>query len=72
MAEGSPRPFSAVTLLFLCYYPFVIIDGKKLASEIKEQLKQKVAGLARPPRMAIFSVEPNAVTERYLSLKQKF
>ncbi|MEK7192594.1 MAG: bifunctional 5,10-methylenetetrahydrofolate dehydrogenase/5,10-methenyltetrahydrofolate cyclohydrolase, partial [Patescibacteria group bacterium] len=50
----------------------MIIDGKKLASEIKEQLKQKVAGLARPPRMAIFSVEPNAVTERYLSLKQKF
>lgn len=47
----------------------VIIDGKKIASEIVAGVKERVAGLGRAPVVRAIVVAPNAATESYLRIK---
>ncbi|KKT64094.1 MAG: Bifunctional protein FolD [Candidatus Giovannonibacteria bacterium GW2011_GWA1_44_29] len=49
-----------------------IIDGKKLAEEIKAELKTEVLGLNKKIRLAVIKVGKNPVTEKFLEQKKKF
>lgn len=50
----------------------MIVDGKKLAEEIKLSLKKEVLDLGKKIRLAIVKVGSDAVTEKFLSRKNKF
>ncbi|MFC1594848.1 bifunctional 5,10-methylenetetrahydrofolate dehydrogenase/5,10-methenyltetrahydrofolate cyclohydrolase [Patescibacteria group bacterium] len=50
----------------------MIIDGKKLAAEIKESLKAEISGIDKELRLAVIQVDDNPVTERFLTQKKKF
>lgn len=51
----------------------MIVDGKKLAEEIKTELKAEVLNLGnRRIRLAVVKVGENLVTEKFLSVKKKF
>lgn len=50
----------------------MIVDGKKLAEEIKSSLKKKILALDKKPRLAIVKVGNNLVTEKFLKQKTKF
>ena len=47
-------------------------DGKKLANEIKSDLKKQIAEFANKPKLAIVSIGANSVTEKYLEIKKRF
>ena len=47
-----------------------IIDGKKLAEEIKAELKTEVLGLNKKIRLAVIKVGKNPVTEKFLEQKK--
>lgn len=49
----------------------MIIDGRAIAQEVLDEVAQKVAGAARPPRLTIISCAPNFETQKYLTLKQR-
>lgn len=48
-----------------------IIDGKALASKIKEEIKEKVARLPVKPGLAAVLVGDNLASKMYVSMKQK-
>ena len=50
----------------------MIVDGKKLAEEIKTSLKDEVAKLGKKLRLAVIYVGQNTVTDKFLKQKQKF
>jgi methylenetetrahydrofolate dehydrogenase (NADP+) / methenyltetrahydrofolate cyclohydrolase len=54
----------------------IIVDGKKIANELKEELKQQVtavsARLQRKPALAIVLVGDDKASRAFTSLKQKF
>lgn len=50
----------------------MIIDGRKIAQEIQEQLRREVAARKSPPVVAIVSVGNDPVMARYLSIKKRF
>lgn len=50
----------------------MIINGKKLANEIKNSLHEKVLSLKIKPKLAIVKVGDNSVTEKFLEQKKKF
>lgn len=50
----------------------MIIDGKKLADEIKAELKAEALGLNKKIRLAVVKVGNNPVTEKFLEQKKKF
>ncbi len=48
------------------------IDGAALAAEIAERLASEVAARHSPPRLIVFRVGDDAVSERFTRVKQKF
>lgn len=50
----------------------VIIDGRKIAEEIKISLKEKAAGLKKKLRLAVVYVGENAASSKFIEKKQKF
>lgn len=50
----------------------MIIDGKKLAEEIKAELKAGVLGLNKKIRLAVIKAGKDKVTEKFLEQKKKF
>jgi len=50
----------------------MIIDGRKIADEIRKHLKKEVMQRERPPALFIISVGENPVTEKFLAQKKKF
>ncbi|MDP3726334.1 MAG: bifunctional 5,10-methylenetetrahydrofolate dehydrogenase/5,10-methenyltetrahydrofolate cyclohydrolase [bacterium] len=50
----------------------MIIDGRAIANDIKEQLKKEVKGRTVAPTLFIFSVGENTVSEKFLAIKKKF
>lgn len=49
----------------------MLLNGRAIAKEILDETAQRVALLGRPVRLGILSIAPDAVTEQYLSVKQK-
>lgn len=49
----------------------IILDGKKIADRILDELKNKVARLPRPPVLVIVTVNPNEATKSYLRAKKR-
>ncbi|MBI1999514.1 MAG: bifunctional 5,10-methylenetetrahydrofolate dehydrogenase/5,10-methenyltetrahydrofolate cyclohydrolase [Parcubacteria group bacterium] len=50
----------------------MIVDGRAIAAEIKEELKARVAERTAPPTLFVFIIGDNPVSERFLSVKKKF
>ncbi|MDP3935283.1 MAG: bifunctional 5,10-methylenetetrahydrofolate dehydrogenase/5,10-methenyltetrahydrofolate cyclohydrolase [Candidatus Giovannonibacteria bacterium] len=50
----------------------MIIDGKKIAEEIKAELKAEVLKLGKKIRLAVIRVGEDKVTEKFLEQKKKF
>src|SRR3990167_85915 len=48
-----------------------IIDGKAIASQIKEELKEKIKALGRKPELVIIWVGKNPATSAYIRQKEK-
>lgn len=48
------------------------IDGKKIAQEIQIELKNKFQDFSYVPKVALITVAPDAVIEKYMSMKMKF
>lgn len=48
-----------------------IVDGRALATEIKEKIATEVAALSSAPTLAIIACQPNFETQKYLELKQE-
>ncbi|MEX2340899.1 MAG: tetrahydrofolate dehydrogenase/cyclohydrolase catalytic domain-containing protein, partial [Candidatus Paceibacterota bacterium] len=48
----------------------MIVDGKKIAAEIFEDIKGKLAGSKKHPVLCILTCAPNPETRKYLKLKQ--
>src|SRR3989344_234329 len=64
---------NALPLFYLERYDAImIVDGKKLAEEIKESLKEEVARLGKKLRLAVIQVGANLVSEKFLEQKKKF
>lgn len=49
----------------------IILDGKTLAQEIKNEVKEKVATLSKQPVLSCILVEGNAASETYVRNKQR-
>src|SRR3989344_7320488 len=49
-----------------------VIDGKKMAEEIKAELKTEVLRLGKKLRLAVVKVGEDKVTEKFLGQKKKF
>lgn len=49
----------------------MIVDGKKIASQILAEVKEKISKLPRAPRLTVFTCAPNFETQKFLALKQK-
>src|SRR3989338_1991956 len=50
----------------------MIIDGKKIAEEIKQTLKEKVSQSGKRLCLAVVQVGKNDVSERFIKMKKKF
>ncbi|MBI2108883.1 MAG: bifunctional 5,10-methylenetetrahydrofolate dehydrogenase/5,10-methenyltetrahydrofolate cyclohydrolase [Parcubacteria group bacterium] len=50
----------------------MIIDGRAIANDIKEKLKEEIKGRDMPPTLFIISIGENSVSEKFLSVKKKF
>jgi methylenetetrahydrofolate dehydrogenase (NADP+)/methenyltetrahydrofolate cyclohydrolase len=48
-----------------------LIDGRKLALRIREELKKDVAALPRPPKLGVILVGDDAASHTYVNLKKK-
>ncbi len=49
----------------------MIIDGRKLASVLLDEIATVVKAMPKPPTLTVFTCEPNFETEKFLRLKQK-
>ena len=50
----------------------MILDGKKIAGEIKAELKEKIRERSKPLEIAIVQVGENEISERFIKRKQEF
>jgi methylenetetrahydrofolate dehydrogenase (NADP+)/methenyltetrahydrofolate cyclohydrolase len=50
----------------------ILLEGKPIAEEIKNRLRQEIAVLANTPRLGIVIVGKNPVSETFVKLKEKF
>ncbi len=50
----------------------MIVNGKAIANDIKEELREEVKKRAIPPTLFIFSVGHNPISEKFLKIKKKF
>ncbi|MBU3968920.1 bifunctional 5,10-methylenetetrahydrofolate dehydrogenase/5,10-methenyltetrahydrofolate cyclohydrolase [Patescibacteria group bacterium] len=50
----------------------MLVDGKKIADEIKKSLKEKVSKLGKKPNIIFVYVGENSVINKFVGLKQKF
>ncbi len=50
----------------------VIIDGKKIAQEIQDKLKEEVASLSIKPKLGIFTIDPNQAVLQFIGIKKRF
>lgn len=50
----------------------IIVDGKEIANEIKNSLKEKISKLGKKSNIVFVSVGENLVTNKFVNLKQKF
>ena len=50
----------------------MLVDGKAIANDIKEQLKEEVKKRTVAPTLFIFSIGENSVSEKFLVIKKKF
>ncbi|PCI19580.1 hypothetical protein COB64_03490 [Candidatus Wolfebacteria bacterium] len=50
----------------------MIIDGKKISEEIKNELKEKISTLGRIPTLGIVYVGSDPVIDQFLNIKKKF
>lgn len=50
----------------------MIINGKEIANEIKESLKEKISKIGKKPNIIFISVGESLITNKFVSLKQKF
>ena len=50
----------------------MLVDGKAVANDIKEQLKGEVKKRTVAPTLFIFSIGENSVSEKFLVIKKKF
>ena len=50
----------------------IILDGKSLNIEIKENLKEKISKLAFQPKLAIIQIGENKESTIYIEKKKKF
>jgi len=48
-----------------------ILDGKKIAEEIKTRLKQKIKQMSSPPGLAAILVGDDAASKTYINIKEK-
>ena len=48
-----------------------LLDGKKTSERILAQLKEKIAGMERAPRLEIILVGDNAASRKYVGMKMK-
>src|SRR3989338_970003 len=48
-----------------------IIDGKKIAEEIREGLKKKISKLKQRPGLAVVLVGDNPASQVYVNMKEK-
>jgi len=49
----------------------VVLNGKKIAAEITQEIKQEVAKLDRPPKLAVLLVGEDQASQRYVDYKRK-
>jgi len=50
----------------------MIIDGRAIAEEIKEELRREIATLQKPLTLCVIMVGDHPVTERFVQIKKKF
>jgi len=50
----------------------ILLEGKPIAEEIKARLKTEITKLQDKPRLAIVIVGDNTISEKFVSLKEKF
>lgn len=48
----------------------MIVDGKKIAGEIYEQVRDEISNSKKHPVLCVLTCDPNAETKKYLKLKQ--
>ena len=49
----------------------MIIDGKRIAEAILEEVRGEVSMMSQSPRLTVFTCAPNFETQKFLALKQK-
>lgn len=49
-----------------------IIDGKKIAQEIKDELAGEIASLGIKPKLGIFTIAPDPTITQFVGLKKRF
>ena len=50
----------------------MIIDGKKIAEDIKIELREKIASLGIKPKLGIFTIDPDPAITQFVGLKKRF
>lgn len=50
----------------------MIIDGKKIAEEIKDELREKIISSGQKLKLGIFTINPNVAITQFINLKKKF
>lgn len=50
----------------------MIVDGKKLAQDLKNELKKEVAALKEAPKLAVIFLGDNLASESFIKIKKKF
>ena len=50
----------------------MIIDGRKIAEEIKEKLKERVRGFSFAPKLGIVYVGADKAVDQFLKIKKSF
>jgi methylenetetrahydrofolate dehydrogenase (NADP+)/methenyltetrahydrofolate cyclohydrolase len=49
----------------------LLLDGKRLAEEIKEKLRERISKLARPPKLAVILVGEDPASKTYVAGKER-
>lgn len=49
----------------------ILLDGKKLAEKILDELKTEIAGMRKKPRLAVVAVGENPVVQKFMAQKKK-
>lgn len=49
----------------------MIVDGKKIAEDIFAEIQEQIRALSAPPRLTVFTSEPNFETQKFLAVKKR-